>query len=55
MHHLTDCAYPRIPAEKAVPALLARAGLAGHADLGGLIECMRELQGVRIWQEKGNT
>jgi hypothetical protein len=55
MHHLTDCAYPRIPAEKAVPALLARAGLAGHADLGGLIECMRGLQGVRVWQEKGNT
>ncbi|NVN89057.1 MAG: hypothetical protein HXX11_00515 [Desulfuromonadales bacterium] len=46
MHHLTDCAFPRIPAEAAVLPLLERAGLDSPHDLGGLLECMRTLQGV---------
>jgi hypothetical protein len=46
MHHLTDSAYPRIPAEEAVPPLLERAGLDSPDALGGLIECLRTIQGV---------
>jgi len=46
MHHLTDSAYPRIPAEQAVPPLLERAGHESPGDLGGLIECLRRIQGV---------
>lgn len=46
MHHLTDSAHPRIPAEQAVPPLLELAGYESPADLGGLIHCLRTIQGV---------
>lgn len=46
MHHLTDSAHPRIPAEEAVPPLLERAGHAAPRDLGGLIRSLRAIQGV---------
>jgi hypothetical protein len=46
MHHLTDSGYPRIPAEEAVPPLLERAGYESPADLIGLIDSLRTLQGV---------
>jgi len=46
MHHLTDSAYPRIPAEEAAPLLLKRAGYESPDDLSGLINCMRTIQGV---------
>jgi hypothetical protein len=44
MHHLTDSAYPRIPAEEAVPPLLERGGYESPADLGGLLRCLRTIQ-----------
>lgn len=46
MHHLTDSAHPRIPAEQAVPPLLERAGYVSPANLGGLIHCLRTIQGI---------
>ena len=46
MHHLTDSAYPRIPAEEAVPLLLKRSGHEPSGDLSGLIHCLRRVQGV---------
>lgn len=46
MHHLTDSAFPRIPAEEAVPPLLERAGHESPADLSGLSDCLRRIQGV---------
>lgn len=46
MHHLTDCAFPRIPAEEAVPPLLEQAGYESPEDLSGLSSCLRWLQGV---------
>jgi hypothetical protein len=46
MHHLTDAAYPRIPPEQAVPPLLERAGQDTAADVSGMLERLRHLQGV---------
>ncbi len=46
MHHLTDCAHPRISPEQAVPPLLERAGCGGAATVGGMLEQLRKLQGV---------
>lgn len=46
MHHLTDNGHPRIPAEQAVPPLLERAGYSGPTDPGGLLDCLRSIQGV---------
>jgi hypothetical protein len=46
MHHLTDCGYPRIPPEQAVPPVLERAGLESQATVGEMLDCLRKLQGV---------
>lgn len=46
MHHLTDAAYPRIAPEEAIPPLMERAGCAGPADVAGMLERLRTLQGV---------
>jgi hypothetical protein len=46
MHYLTDAAFPRIAPEAAVPPLLERAGQDAPADVRGMLECLRTLQGV---------
>ena len=46
LHHLSDGAWPRVPPEQAVGPLLERAARDGAADAGGLLERLRELQGV---------
>jgi glycosyltransferase involved in cell wall biosynthesis len=46
LHHLSDCAWPRVPPEQAVRPLLERAACDGAADVGGLLERLRGLQGV---------
>ena len=43
---LTDNAYPRIPAEQAVPPLLKRTGCHSSGNVSELIACLRKLQGV---------
>ena len=46
IRYLTDNAYPRLPAEQAVPPLLKNAGYVGYSSLSELIDCLRKLQGV---------
>lgn len=47
MHHLTDAAFPRIPPEQAVAPLLEQAGCSAQAEVSGMLEQLRALQGVR--------
>lgn len=47
MHHLTDAAFPRIAPEQSVAPLLERAGYRAQADVSGMLEQLRALQGVR--------
>ena len=46
IHELSDRAYPRIAAEKAVAPLLERAGQASPDTVGGQLELLRRLQGA---------
>ena len=46
LHHLSDRAFPRLPPEQGVGPLLERAGHAVPADVSGMLEQLRYLQGV---------
>ena len=46
MHHLTDCASPRIQPEEAVAPLLERAGHRSPATVAAMLKLLRSVQGV---------